>query len=269
MPNIDFKDKLLETKNTKIIKNKPKIALATQGSQGIIVLRELFSLGYVLDEIDIFICKGSFNSPLIEFLKYLNKDYKEITNSKDLDKIISLKNKDYILLSISYKFLISKKVLESFNYRAINFHPGLLPNYKGCFSSSWSLINKEKFTGFTYHFINEKFDSGNIIHTKSIKILDEDDAFSLHYKIFQQGILDLDRVLKEADLPGEKQLEGGAYYSNHLPHNGEIQINWDDEYARNFIRAMYFPPYPSAFLVKDGKNFNIETIEDFLEYKNG
>ncbi len=264
-----FHEKLFEEKTPKIIKKKLKIVLATQGSQGILVLRELFNLGYVVSEIDIFICKGPFNSPLIEFLKYLNKDYKEISSGKDFDKIASPKNKDHILLSISWKFLISKRVLESFDYRAINFHPGLLPEYKGCFSSSWSLINREDFTGFTYHFMTEKFDSGNIIYKKSISILDVDDAFSLNYKIFQQGIPELDRVLREADSIGEKQLKDGAYYPNDLPYNGEIQISWDDEYAHNFIRAMHFPPYPPAFLVKDGKKINIETIEKFLEYKNG
>ena len=53
-----------------------RIVLATQGSQGIVALRELFSLGYRIEDIDIYICKSEFNSPLIKFLEYLEYSVK-------------------------------------------------------------------------------------------------------------------------------------------------------------------------------------------------
>ena len=46
----------------------------------------------------------------------------------------------------------------------------LLPKYKGCSSITWAMVNGEKRCGFTYHYMNEKYDDGKIILQKSIKI---------------------------------------------------------------------------------------------------
>lgn len=265
----DFFKEAKSKKNTSTVaKVKPRVVLASQGSQGILVLRELFNLGYEINDIDVYVCKGSFNAPLFEFLKYLNMNYQEISNSLDFERVIKNKQKNSVLLSVSWKFLITKKILQFFNYKAINFHPGLLPNYKGCFSSSWSLINNEKYVGFTYHFMNEKFDSGNILLTKLIKVLPEDDAFSLNYKIFQQGIPMLNKALDLIETAGVAQSDEGKYYYNSLPHNGEMQISWDEDYAMRFIRAMHFPPHPPAFLTIGKDRYNITNIKEFLELKN-
>jgi|TARA_B110000196_G_scaffold296779_1_gene287377 methionyl-tRNA formyltransferase len=248
---------------------KNRIALATQGSQGIVAIRELFSLGYRVEDIDIYICKSEFNSPLISFIEYLEYSYTEIGSSSDFDSSIVNYEADSILLSISWKFLISKKIIESFNYRAINFHPGLLPYYKGCFSTPWSLINNEKKVGYTYHFMDETFDSGNIIFSNSIKIKDEDNAFSLNYKILQQGLSFLGNALEKIDSKGMIQEKIGEYYPNKLPLNGELKIEWDEDFALRFIKAMYFPPHRPAFMLLNNKEININSIDDFLRYKNG
>lgn len=248
--------------------SKSKITLATQGSQGILALRELFNLGYKKENIDVYVCESKFNTPLIEFLKYLEKDFVNINNANTFDDVAKENNKAKILLSVSWKYLISDKVLQSFNYRAINFHPGLLPEYKGCFSSSWSLINNEKYVGFTYHFMNKDFDSGNIILKSSIKIEDDDDAFSLNYKIFQQGIPKLGNVLKQIESKGKKQKNKGKYYPNKLPHGGQLQIDWDKDFAERFIRAINFPPHPPAYVCVDGDNVNVQNVNDFMRLKN-
>ena len=49
-----------------------KIVLASQGSQGVVALRELFALGYKPDDISVVICKADprHNEPLISFLQF-------------------------------------------------------------------------------------------------------------------------------------------------------------------------------------------------------
>ena len=69
-------------------------------------------------------------------LKYYEKS---INKCKEI-----VENKEGLLLSIHYRFIIKKEILECFNGRSINLHPSLLPKYKGCFSSVWALINDEK-----------------------------------------------------------------------------------------------------------------------------
>ena len=117
--------------------------------------------------------------------------------------------------------------------------------------------------------MNEDFDSGNIILKKSIQVSEDDDAFSLNYKISQQGIPLLKNVLDKVDLKGTAQKQKGNYYPNILPHEGKMEITWDEDYAHRFIRAMNFPPYPPAYLLVKNEKKNITNIQDFLEYKNG
>ena len=62
--------------------------------------------------------------------------------------------------------IISKKFIKKFGKTIINIHPSLLPKYKGLNTYSRVLKNKEKKTGCSVHFVNEKLDSGNIIIQK-------------------------------------------------------------------------------------------------------
>ena len=42
-----------------------------------------------------------------------------------------------------------------------------------------------------------------------------------------------------------------------LPNNGEIDWNWSGEKIFNFIRAMYYPPYPLPKIQLGDKIFSI------------
>ena len=57
-----------------------------------------------------------------------------------------------------------------------------MPKFKGLNTFSRVLKEKEKKTGCTVHYVNEKLDSGHIIHQKSIYINFQDDEISLKRK---------------------------------------------------------------------------------------
>ena len=62
--------------------------------------------------------------------------------------------------------IISKNFLRSFKKQVINIHPSLLPKFKGLNTFERILKKKEKKTGCTVHFVNEKLDGGRIISQK-------------------------------------------------------------------------------------------------------
>ena len=64
-----------------------------------------------------------------------------------------------------FKFKLIEK-LEDF----VNIHPSLLPFYRGPTPVEWCVANKEKFTGWTLHSINEKIDAGEILFQEVIDI---------------------------------------------------------------------------------------------------
>ena len=66
--------------------------------------------------------------------------------------------------------ILSKNFLRTFNGKIINIHPSLLPKYKGLNTYKKALNNKDKFTGCTVHYVDEKLDNGRIILKKRVEI---------------------------------------------------------------------------------------------------
>jgi len=97
------------------------------------------------------------------------------------NKIINKLNKYHISLVClaGYMKIISKKFLIKFRKKIINIHPSLLPKFKGLNTYSRVLKFKEKKTGCTVHYVNEKLDSGNVIIKKTFFINLHDDEISL------------------------------------------------------------------------------------------
>ena len=57
------------------------------------------------------------------------------------------------------------------------------------------LENKEKETGITFHFVNEKYDEGEIISQHKILIEESETIISLKNKISQLELLNYPRII--------------------------------------------------------------------------
>ena len=73
-------------------------------------------------------------------------------------------------------------MLGHFNEKIINIHPSLLPKFKGLDTFSRILKKKERKTGCTVHYVNEKLDSGRIILQKGFFISSTDTESSIKKK---------------------------------------------------------------------------------------
>ena len=92
------------------------------------------------------------------------------------------KNKISLICLAGYMKVISEKFIREFRKKIINVHPSLLPNYKGLDTYNRVLKNKEKKTGCTIHFINEKLDDGKIINKKFFFINKNENLVTLKIK---------------------------------------------------------------------------------------
>ena len=61
----------------------------------------------------------------------------------------------------------------------------MLPKYKGLNTHKRALINKDKYTGCTVHYVNNKLDSGKIILQKKIRLLKKDNIESVRKKVLK------------------------------------------------------------------------------------
>ena len=62
--------------------------------------------------------------------------------------------------------ILSKNFIRQYKGKILNIHPSLLPKFKGLDTFRRVLKSKEKFTGCTVHFVDEKLDNGKIVLKK-------------------------------------------------------------------------------------------------------
>lgn len=102
-------------------------------------------------------------------------------------KLLVDHNIDLVVLA-GFLWLVPKNIILAFPDKIINIHPALLPKYggKGMFGHHVHesvIAAGEKTSGITIHFVNEKYDDGQIILRKEVEIEESDDAESLASKI--------------------------------------------------------------------------------------
>lgn len=86
-----------------------------------------------------------------------------------------------IVISVMYDGLFSEEFLKSKKV-CYNFHPGLLPEYRGSGAYSWAIINGEKRTGVTLHVIDKDIDHGPIIEKRDFPIFPSSTAEELFFR---------------------------------------------------------------------------------------
>lgn len=87
----------------------------------------------------------------------------------DTDLIVNeLKEKaDFIVLA-GFLWMIPENIISAFKGKIVNIHPALLPNYggKGMYGNKVHeavIANGEISSGITIHYVNDKYDDGEII----------------------------------------------------------------------------------------------------------
>jgi len=95
-------------------------------------------------------------------------EYDDLKAPEFIEKIKKLNVDIAVVCSFNYK--VPKVLLEAVKDGFINVHPSLLPNYRGSNPYSTVIINNERETGVTLHFMDENFDTGDIILQKKLQI---------------------------------------------------------------------------------------------------
>lgn len=210
------------------------------------------------------------NEDFVNHLEINNIKYSYEPVNSDYENL-SLFKPNY-LISIYYRFIIKENILQLVNYKAMNSHPSLLPLYRGVKSSVWAILNGDKYTGISYHYMNEVIDDGKLILQKKISINKEDTAFSLYHKlisVFSKNFNEAFDLLKN-DYEGFDQIGKPTYYKRELPHKGELRFSETTfDYAKLFVKAMFFPPFKGAFFIDDeDRKVEVLNQKDLTKYKD-
>jgi phosphoribosylglycinamide formyltransferase-1 len=113
-------------------------------------------------------------------------DKHEFYQTNEVLDLLKNLNIDIIVLA-GFLWLVPDTILANYPKRIINIHPALLPKYggKGMYGDRVHkevLANGDEESGISIHYVNEKFDTGEIIHQARFKIEKNDDLEIIKFK---------------------------------------------------------------------------------------
>lgn len=182
------------------------------------------------------------------FFQFLDKQNLVLELKNWLQKI----NADVVFV-FSFPYKIPSEILDLPKQGFVNFHPSVLPLYRGPDPLFWQIKNGEKETGITAHKMDSNFDTGPIIHIEKENINPEDNYGYLENKL---SITLLKCVIKVTTLMMENNFMEFKYESRDekaasyfgKPTENDLVINWETMSAdsiRNLARAAN-PKYSGA-----------------------
>ena len=175
-------------------------------------------------------------------LKYCNIKGMSITQIGDLYDEPNL-----VFFSLEYNKLINPKKFKS--KKLYNIHFSALPKYKGMFTSIHPILNDEKESGVTIHYIDSGIDTGDIIYQDKFPIDINDTSRDLYFKYLYHGTILFKNKIKyiiESNFESYKQSQiQSSYYSKKSINFNNIVIdtNKTSIEIHNQLRAFIFPEY--------------------------
>jgi len=89
-------------------------------------------------------------------------DTSEKNNTKLSDSILE-QAKQADLICCTFNRLLEGRLLDEFRWRILNFHPALLPEFKGMNAIKRTLDSGCKYGGCTVHYVDKTMDGGEVV----------------------------------------------------------------------------------------------------------
>ena len=188
----------------------------------------------------------------------------EDPNQKEVVKKLKKFEPD-IILSILYHKILSREVLSLVEH-SINFHPSLLPSYRGTAPLIWAMVNGEREVGVTAHQMTERVDSGDYYARVRIPINPLETGFELHNKVASKFAPLVSQVVEDISNNSLKKLEpldlpesvhtSKTKYVNHLNPRKQTKAR-----IHNIVRALA-PPLPPAWIETSEGRMQVYRVVD-------
>ncbi len=216
-----------------------------------------------------FVCTDSqfFNSPLMLKANVLGIP---VISMEEAEEYVR-NNPGDIDLIVSYLYWkkIRKILIDGPQFGCINFHPAILPDWRGTAGYNIAILNKLSEWGATAHYVNENIDMGSIIRTYRFNFdYRTETAYSLEKKtqniqmeLYKSVLLD---VIERGKLDCVPQRAGDGIYVSKKEMIEMMKIdlaNIEKEELDLKIRAFWFPPYDGAGFKINGKFYTLVNRE--------
>jgi methionyl-tRNA formyltransferase len=143
---------------------------------------------------------------------------------------------------------------------SIQYHPSLLPKYRGPSAINWPIIQGDTETGLSIFWPDNGLDTGDVLLQKKTPIGFEDSLGSVYFdRLFPMGVeamLESVDLVKAGKAPRIKQDESQATYEGRCGADN-ARIDWGKPWRQihNLIRGCN--PAPGAGTTLDGKTLQV------------
>ena len=147
---------------------------------------------------------------------------------------------------------------------SIQYHPSLLPAYRGASAINWPIIKGEKETGLSIFWPDNGLDTGDVLMQKKTPISATDTLGTVYFdRLFPMGVEAMCEsvdLVKAGKAPRIKQDEAKATYEGRCgPDNARIDWGKPWEQIDRLIRGCN--PAPGAFTTLNGAKVKILDIK--------
>jgi methionyl-tRNA formyltransferase len=145
-------------------------------------------------------------------------------------------------------------------YGSIQYHPSLLPKYRGPSAINWPIIQGDIETGLSIFWPDNGLDTGDVLLQKKTPISFEDSLGSVYFdRLFPMGVeamLESVDLVKAGTAPRIQQDESQATYEGRCTADN-ARIDWGKPWRQihNLIRGCN--PAPGAWTTLDGNTLQV------------
>lgn len=127
---------------------------------------------------------------------------------------------------VSYGKMIPDAIINLFPHGIVNFHPSMLPVYRGPSPIETSLLNGDSFTGLTLMSVQKEMDAGPIYYQERVELTGDETASELYNRFGKRGgelfVDKLDQIV-EGKIKGLAQDDDLAVYCHMIKkEDGEL-----------------------------------------------
>ena len=162
------------------------------------------------------------------------------------------------IVTAAFGQFLPSRLLEAMKF-SVNVHASLLPKYRGGAPIHYAIMNGDKEAGVTIMEMVKEMDAGDMISSRAIPILEEDNVGTLFEKLALVG-RDLLLETLPAYLAGElkpqpQDPQQVTFSPNIKPEEERLDWTRTNRELFNQVRGMY--PWPVAHTLWKGERFKI------------
>ena len=172
----------------------------------------------------------------------------QFSSEDDVCHILTQDRPDYFF-SINNPLILSASTIEVPSKWTINYHDSLLPAFAGMYSTTWTLVDGQQQHGVTWHLVEDKIDTGDILEQATIPISKSETASSLNLKCYNNALQTFERLIDKIGLGQITRVKqntalrsyNGLYKRPFAA--GIINFNQSAEKIERTVRAFDFGSY--------------------------